>query len=120
MRNKEQQHINTEWFPVVTDYYLRYPELAAFDKLNSCAVIRHCKAIFARHVVPKTVVSDNGPQFQPLKTFEFSQFARDYGFSHVTSSPKYPQSNGFAEAAMKRVKLRMKKSKHPLKALLEY
>jgi transposase InsO family protein len=106
-------YLNKEWFLVVTDYYSRYPELAALDKLNSSAEIRHCKAIFARHGVPETVVSDNGPQFQPLKT-------RDYGFSHVTPSPKYPQSNGFAEAAVKIVKLRMKKSKDPLKALLEY
>ena len=56
--------------------------------------ISHLKAIFARHGIPETVISDNGPQYSSA---EFSKFAQKWGFSHLTSSPKYPQSNGEAE-----------------------
>jgi transposase InsO family protein len=81
--------------------------------------VNHCKSIFARHGVPEVVVSDNGPQFDPVKTSEFSRFAADYGFKHITSSPRYPQSNGFVEAAVKIVKLQLKKNADPYKALME-
>ena len=55
------------------------------------------KAIFSRHGIPATFVSDNGPQFI---SEEMRAFAKEYGFQHVTSSPYYPyypKSNGQAE-----------------------
>lgn len=64
-------------------------------------VISHLKTIFARHGIPVTVVSDNGPQFCGLT---FKEFARKYGFELVTSSAYYPQSNGLAEKAVHIVK----------------
>ncbi|UYV61647.1 K02A2.6-like [Cordylochernes scorpioides] len=48
-----------------------------------------CKSIFARHGIPETVVSDNGTQFGSAR--EFAYFARQYEFTHVTSSPRFPQ-----------------------------
>lgn len=83
-------------------------------------VINHCKAVFARYGVPELVRSDNGPQFEQVHTSEFSKFARDYGFRHITSSPHFPQSNGFIEATVKIAKLHIKKNGDPYKALLEY
>ena len=34
----------------------------------------------------------------------FSDFAAQYGFHHVTSSKKYPESNGLAERSVQTVK----------------
>ena len=62
-------------------------------------------------------MSDNGPQYS---SYLFSQFAREYGFQHITSSPHFPQSNGEAERAVKTVKNLLKKSKDPYIALLAY
>ena len=59
------------------------------------------KSLFARHGVPTTLVTDNGPQYVSQ---EMCQFSATYGFNHITSSPYYPQSNGLAEHSVKTVK----------------
>ncbi|UYV79808.1 K02A2.6-like [Cordylochernes scorpioides] len=76
--------------------------------------------IFARHGIPDIVISDNGPQFRPSRTSAFTKFASEVGFRHITSSPKHPQSNGQAEAAVKIVENLKKKNKDPVLALMEY
>lgn len=104
----------------MTDYFSRYPELAPLSSLSSSAVINHCKSIFARHGIPEVVVSDNGPQFSRALGAEFSRFAREYNFRHVTSSPHYHQSNGMAESAVKIIKGSLKKTGDAYKTLLSY
>ena len=42
---------------------------------------------------------------------QYKHFAREWQFSHKTSSPRYPQSNGLAESSVKVVKQLLKKSK---------
>ena len=44
---------------------------------------------------------DNGPQFSSK---EFVLFAKDYGFSHVTSSPGHASGNGEVERAVRTIK----------------
>ena len=50
---------------------------------------------FCRTAVPDVLWSDGGPQFTSSK---FANFLVNWGTSHITSSPHYPQSNGQAEA----------------------
>ncbi|UYV64476.1 K02A2.6-like [Cordylochernes scorpioides] len=107
-----------KWYLVVIDYYSRFPEMIQLDGLTASVVVRSCKSIFARHGIPETVVSDNGTQFGAAR--EFANFARQYGFKHVTSSPRFPQSNGMAEAGVKIAKLILKKNQDPSLGLLEY
>ena len=49
-------------FVLVVDYFSRYCEIGVLRKSTSQEVISHLKAIFARHGIPETVISDNGPQ----------------------------------------------------------
>ena len=50
---------------------------------------------------PDKVWTDQGTQFTSQA---FQEFAKQWGFKHVTSSPRYPQSNGKAEATVKSMK----------------
>ena len=104
-------------FLILVDYYSRYIEMSKLSSTTSSSVIQHIKSILARHGIPETFVSDNGPQFSSLA---FTQFALDYGFHHQTSSPNYPQSNGEAERAVQKVKSVLNKVTDPYLGLLSY
>ena len=97
-----------------TDYYI---EVAKLTSTSATSVITHLKSIFSHHGIPESVVSDNGPQYSALA---FEEFAKEYGFSHTTSSPKYPQANGTAERAVKTVKRILLKNQDPYLAMLTY
>ncbi len=62
-------------------------------------------------------MSDNGPQFS-VKYFR--KFAKEWGFSHTTSSPRYPQANGEAERAVRTVKDFLSNTADPYLAPMEY
>lgn len=95
--------------------------MALLSNSSSTCVITHSKSIFARHGIPNTVVSDNGPCFNSR---EWQEFAEQYDFKHVTSSPHYPQSNGKAEKGVHILKQLLKKADEsgsdPYLALLSY
>lgn len=61
---------------------------------TSKAIIEALKSIFSRHGIPQTFMSDYRPQYASR---ELRDFAETYNFSHITSSPYFPQSNGLAE-----------------------
>ena len=77
------------------------------------------KSIFARHGIPKLVVSDN-----QLDTKEFKNFQKEWDFKLITSSPHHPKSNGMAERTVQTVKKLLKKAlangEDPYLALLAY
>lgn len=103
------------------DYFSNLPEVAQLSSTSAQSVITHMKSFFARHGIPQCVVGDNGPQYDCA---EFCEFAKLYGFRHVTSSPLYPQANGQAEKGVQIVKRLLKKAKDckadPNLALLSY
>ncbi len=102
---------------LIVDYFSRFIEIAKLSGETSNETIRHMKSIFARHGIPEEVVTDNGPQYSSSL---FRELADEYTFLHTTSSPKYSQSNGEAERAVKTVKALLKKTDDPYQALLSY
>ena len=102
---------------LVIDYFSRYVEIAKLCGTTSPNVTVHLKSMFARHGIPELVVSDNGPQFS---AHTFAKFAEEYGFTHVTTSPKYPQANGQLERSVEIVKGLLKKACDPYQALMAY
>ena len=57
-------------------------------------MLQHTKSCFAKFGIPKTVFSDNGPQFTAN---EYKLFSKQWDFVHDTSSPEFAQRNGFVE-----------------------
>ena len=86
---------------VVCDYYSNYIEVDRINKVDTAGVTKALRPMFARYDIPETLMTDNGPQFDSA---EFAMFAKKWGFKHDTSSPRYPQSNGKAENAVKTIK----------------
>ena len=84
---------------------------------TSHEVINPLKSIFARHGIPEILVSNNGTQYSSTL---FQEFATEYGFTHLPSSPNYLQGNGTAERAVKTVKGLLKKNEDPYLALLAH
>ena len=110
--------IDGKTFLVVTDYYSRYLEIAKLEQnTKSARVITHLKSIMARHGTFEVLVTDNWPQFASA---EFSAFAVDWDFVHITSSPRYARANGAAENAVKLFKSLYKKNADVYKGLQAY
>ena len=94
---------------IVADSYSGWFEIDNLDKNTlSRSVIQKLKEQFARHGIPDTVFTDNGPQFTSNL---FKVFAKDYGFKHKTSSPTYPNSNGLVERTVQIAKRILEKAK---------
>ena len=103
---------------IVVDYYSRFIELGAMNKNKTISeVSRVLKSLFARHGIPETLRSDNGP---PFDSAEYLALARDWGCNIITSSPTFPRSNGEVERAVQTAKNILRKSDEPEKALLAY
>jgi len=90
---------------LVVDYFSKFPEYVHLkSKLADC-VIQHLKDI-SRHGIPETLISDN----KPFSSFAMRQFAEEWGFEIIISSPRYPRSNGQVERFVQTVKQLMRKA----------
>ena len=58
--------------------------------------------------LPQILVTDNGSQFT---SSEFSQFTKNNGIKHITSSPYHPATNGLAERTVQTFKEGMRRQK---------
>jgi transposase InsO family protein len=109
--------LNQKHYLLVVDYFSRYLEVLQLSSTTPASVITTLKTIFARHGILEILCSDNGPQYS---SGEFVQFTSSYGLNHVTSSPRYAQSNGEVERAVRTIKAMLKKSKDLYIAVLSY
>jgi len=92
-------------FLIVIDYYSKWPECLEMKSKTTTAVIRELKRVFSVHGIPAKVIGDNNP----FGSYEFKQFALDWNFEVVNSSPLYPRSNGQVEKTVQTMKRLIKK-----------
>ena len=110
-------NFENENYLVLIDYYTRWIEAIWIPRQTASVVINALKNVFARLGVPRIVRSDNGPCYNSK---EFLEFAEAYGFYSITSSPRYPESNGLAEGAVRTVKHLWQRSTDKNTALMAY
>ena len=101
---------------ISVDYFSKWPEVSKLDNLTAKTVIQHMKEQCSSRGLIDVLVSDNGPQ---LANSQMRQFAKDYGFTHITSSPGFPSSNGQIERTVRTVKNLLRKAEDPYMALLD-
>jgi hypothetical protein len=106
-----------ESYIIIVDYYSRYFEVLHLLSTTATTTIEAIKATFARHGVPEIVRADNGPQFACK---EYANFAQQYGFLLITSSQRFPRSNGEAERAVRTAKALIKKNQDMYLGLLAH
>ena len=99
---------HTVKFLLIADYFSKYPFLFEMRKTTTELVIRRFENVFAQLGEPKTLQTDNGPQFASK---EFEEYLQNKGIRHLTSSPLYPQSNGFIERQVRSIKSHLQKGK---------
>ena len=76
---------------------------------SSTAITHAMKSVCAIFGRPDEIMSDNGPGYVGSAIREFTE---SWGIDHVTSSPWYPRSNGYAERSVQHIKTLVKKALH--------
>ena len=92
---------------VIGYYFSKYLIVRRLPNSSTHTVIKELGLVFTELGRPFILRSDNGPCYSSR---EFHNFLSFYQVDHVTSSPHYPQSNGFAEALVGIAKKLMEKS----------
>lgn len=72
---------------ITVDYMSNFWEVDRLESTTSQTVIRKLKAHFARHGIPNSIMSDNGPQF---KSSEFIFFSKKVEFPSHCIKPRIP------------------------------
>lgn len=86
---------------IVVGYFSRDIKIAPITTTTSRQVFGKLKHMFVRWGILLELVSDNTTQFTSV---EFQEFEQSNSFTHITSSPHYPQGNGAAERAVQTAK----------------
>ena len=92
---------------VAMDYFSKWIEAEAYASIKDRDVTRFIwKNIVCRFGIPKSIVSDNGPRFDSRV---YRDFYQELKIRNLYSTPRYPQSNGQAEASNKALLNALKK-----------
>ena len=92
---------------VVGDYFSKYLIMRKIPNSSTHSVIKELGMNFTKFGRPFVLKSDNGLCYTSREFHDFLEF---YKIHHITSSPHYPQSNGFVEALVGISKKLMEKS----------
>ena len=100
-------YLNGRLYILICDYFSKFPFLFQTKTTSFANLKDHLQEMFSIEGTPDEVMSNNGP---PFNGKELSSFLTDLGIRHTTSSPNYPQSNGFIERQIQMVKRLMEKA----------
>jgi hypothetical protein len=90
---------------VMVDRFSSYPLVKVVRAATTSSIAKILSSWFNEFGWPKSIGSDGGPQFKE----QFKEFCTSKKIVHELSSVRNPQSNGLAEAGVKRIKYLMEK-----------
>ena len=92
---------------MATDYFSKWIEAEAFSSIKDKDGTQFIwKNIVCRFGIPKSILSDNGPQFDSRV---YRNLCQELNIKNLYSTPRYPQSNGLAEDSNKTLLTALKK-----------
>ena len=87
---------NKRYIIVGTDYFTKWVEAEPLANIRDVDAQKFIwKNIITRFGTPRTLISDNGLQFDSKN---FREYCREFGIINGYSTPAYPQGNGQVEA----------------------
>ena len=95
-------------FLILIDATTKWIDIHVVTSSSTQSTIEEMRTTFATLGLPQILVTDNGPQFT---SSEFSQFTKNNGIKHITSSPYHPATNRFAERTVQTFKEGMRRQK---------
>ncbi|XP_055614877.1 uncharacterized protein K02A2.6-like [Toxorhynchites rutilus septentrionalis] len=90
---------------VVVCYTTRFIQIEPMKPATTQRVIGALLKMFSAFGIPRSITSDNGPQF---KSVEFQNFCASYGIHLNLSTPYWPEQNGAVERQMRNIGKRVK------------
>lgn len=94
---------------IVVDSHSKWIEAIPLKSSTTHATIEALRTLFRTFGLPRTLVSDNGPQFT---SWEFQNFMNLNNIVHLWTAPYHPQYNGLAERAVRTVNYSLRKNVH--------
>ena len=92
---------------VATDYFSKWVEAETYANIKDKDVTNFVwKNIICQFGIPQAIIADNGPQYDSIA---FWNFCSELKIQNLYSTPRYPQSNGQAEATNKTLLTALKK-----------
>ena len=85
---------------LICDYFSKFPFMCSC-KTSWGSLKDRLIDLFSNKGLPKEIISDKG---SPSHSQEFPDYLSSHGVKHTTSSPNYPQNNGFIERHIQTVK----------------
>ena len=89
-----------KYYILICDYFSKFPYMLSC-KTSWGSLKERLIDLFSNKGFPKEIISDNG---SPFNNQEFADYLSSHGVKHTSSSPCYPQSNGFIERHIQTVK----------------
>ena len=100
-------HFQGNNYMVVVDYFSNWIECVRLNNATNKSMLSFLSYLVSRYGHFNEIRTDNGPCYAAAN---MTQFCSDITARQVTSSPRYAQSNGKAEAAVKICKMLLKKN----------
>ena len=98
--------INGKHYLLIADYMTKYPIVVPVTTISSENIAEQTKRILGMFGKPDIIISDNATTYTGKA---YQDFISEWSINHITSSPKYPKSNGFIERQVQTVKNLIKK-----------